>query len=237
MSAENAYTDSTQPELDGARAASTARTCSAAPWCWHWPSWRTSRSIVRNVLGDWELVEHRPGVDGLSLHDLPRGRARALRERQRGGDGLHGNQRPDLVPGSSPASSATGRTRPSGSTRRPSRSTTTSSGPTGTPAATSATAPASSGWTPRSTRTSGWASGVALQFRVEMFNVFNRMNFLSDDGNVSTTGTPERPVRHRESHDGDENRECHASRRLRPAQPRCRSAAGATRTPTELLIT
>jgi hypothetical protein len=32
--------------------------------------------------------------------------------------------------------------------------------------------------------------GINLQFRAEMFNVFNRVNFLSDDGNVNVTWTP-----------------------------------------------
>jgi hypothetical protein len=35
---------------------------------------------------------------------------------------------------------------------------------------------------------------VALQLRAEMFNVFNRVNFLSDDGNVQTNWTPENVV-------------------------------------------
>ena len=35
---------------------------------------------------------------------------------------------------------------------------------------------------------------LALQLRAEMFNVFNRTNFLSDDGNVQTTWTPQNVV-------------------------------------------
>jgi hypothetical protein len=35
---------------------------------------------------------------------------------------------------------------------------------------------------------------VTLQFRAEMFNVFNRVNFISDDGNVNVTWTPNNVV-------------------------------------------
>jgi hypothetical protein len=37
-------------------------------------------------------------------------------------------------------------------------------------------------------------SRVALQLRAEMFNVFNRTNFLSSDGNVEMTWTPQNVV-------------------------------------------
>jgi hypothetical protein len=35
---------------------------------------------------------------------------------------------------------------------------------------------------------------VQLQLRAEMFNVFNRVNFLSADGNVQTSWTPQNVV-------------------------------------------
>ena len=45
-------------------------------------------SFARNILGDWELSSIVQASTGLSLHDLPGRRARALRERQPGRHGL-----------------------------------------------------------------------------------------------------------------------------------------------------
>ena len=79
---------------------------------------------------------------------------------------------------------------------------------------------------------------VALQFRVEMFNVFNRTNFLSDDGtNVAETWTPQNvAVRHREPHHGDARHQRDPGGRLRGVWSGRGPEADADRSPTELLI-
>ena len=58
-------------------------------------------------------------------------------------------------------------------------------GTNGTPAATICNGPGFFRVDAALTKNFKLGKGVNLQFRAEMFNVFNRANFLSDDGNVS----------------------------------------------------
>ena len=64
---------------------------------------------------------------------------------------------------------------------------------------------------------------MKLQLRAEVFNIFNRVNFLGNDGNVQTTYDPQNVVfdtgsaAHRDAH-----RERHAGGQLRTAH--CRTS-------------
>ena len=188
MSQRNAYTDSANPDLDRARASVDRTHVFNGTLVLALPKFEDKSSAAKNVLGNWEfstIVQASTGypytiflgnVPGLSSNGSA------------AGTGYTGTMRPDRAPG------------------QPCRATGGAENQWFNPAA----------WTLNGHQigTNGdsgrhvcdgpgfyrvdmalsknikLGKSVVLQLQAQMFNVFNRTNFLSDDGNVQATWTP-----------------------------------------------
>jgi hypothetical protein len=192
ISARNAYTDSTQPELDKARGAIDRRHVFSGSLVLGLPSLEGKPKGLKSVFGDWELSTIVQASSGYP-YTIFLGNVPGLSSNgSMAGTGYASNQRPDLtgepchVSGGSPAQWFN-------------------------PAAftidnhvigTNGNAPRHICDGPGFFRVDAalyknikLGKRVALQLRAEMFNVFNRTNFLSDDGTeVQTTWTPQSVV-------------------------------------------
>jgi hypothetical protein len=190
MSARNVYTDSTNPGLDRSRAAIDRRHVFSGALVLALPKLEGKSSGLRNVFGDWELstivqassgypytifVGNVPGLSGNGSLT---------------GTGYTGAQRPDLtgepchLSGSGPAwfnpAAFTIDNHVIGTNGNAGRHICDGPGFFRVDAALY--------------KNIKLGKRVALQLRAEMFNVFNRTNFLSEDGNVQTTWTPQNVV-------------------------------------------
>jgi hypothetical protein len=192
MSQRNAYTDSRQPELDEGRSAIDRRHVFSGTLLYQLPHLEDKSAATRAILGGWQfstIVQASTGypytiflgqVPGLSGNG------------NLAGTGYAGTQRPNRVAGE-PCQASGG-----AATQWFNPNAWTVNG-------------AAIGSNTNSKRhdcdgpgffkvdmglTKNFKIGgrAQLQFRIEVFNVFDRVNFLSDDGQVQTTWTPQNVV-------------------------------------------
>jgi hypothetical protein len=192
ISARNVYTDSTQPQLEDSRSAIDRRHVFSGSIVYAFPSFEDKSSTIKNIFGDWEISSIVQASSGYP-YTIFVGQVPGLSgDGNLTGVGYAGVQRPDLVPGEDCQSSGGSKTQwfnPNAWTVN------------GHAIGTNGTSPRHVCDGPGYFRVDlalfkniKLGKRVALQLRAEMFNVFNRVNFLSDDGNVQTNWTPENVV-------------------------------------------
>ena len=189
LSERNVYTDSTNPELDDARSAIDRRHVFSGSLVLALPKFEDKSKTVKNIFGDWEfssIVQASSGypytifvgaVPGLS------GNGNLT------GIGYAGVQRPDRVAGVPchvEGGSKTQWFNPDAWTVNGHQI-----GTNGSAERHDCDGPGYFRWDAALYKNIKLGSRVQLQLRAEMFNVFNRTNFLSADGNVQTTWTPQ----------------------------------------------
>jgi hypothetical protein len=192
LTERNTYTDSTDPELDRARSAIDRRHVFAGSMVLALPKFQDRSSAMKNILGDWEFSTIVQASSGYP-YTIFVGQVPGLSS---GGNltgvGYAGVQRPDRaegVPCRADGASKTQWFNPAAWTID------------GHVIGTNGTAKRHDCDGPGYFRVDAalyknikLGSRVQLQLRAEMFNVFNRTNFLSSDGNVQTSWTPQNVV-------------------------------------------
>jgi hypothetical protein len=192
ISQRNAYTDSTNPELDRARSAVDRRHVFAGTLLLALPKLENKGAATRAILGGWQystIVQASSGypytiflgaVPGLSGNG------------NLAGTGYEGNQRPDRVAGEPchvSGGSPTQWFNPAAFSINGHQI-----GTNGNAKRHDCDGPGFSRVDMALYKNFKIGGRAQLQFRAEVFNVFNRTNFLSDDGNVQTTWTPQNVV-------------------------------------------
>lgn len=192
MSQRNAYTDSTNPDLDESRSAIDRRHVFSGSVVWALPKLEDKSATTRNIFGNWEvstIVQASTGYPyTIFLGQVPglSGNGNLT------GTGYSGNQRPDRVAGEpcrATGGSPTQWFNPNAWTINGHQI-----GTNGNAKRHDCDGPGFFRVDLALFKTIKLGRGMQLQLRAEMFNVFNRTNFLSDDGNVSTTWTPQNVV-------------------------------------------
>ncbi len=190
MSAENSFTDSTQPQLDKARGAIDRTHVFSGSVVLALPKLENKGSFARTVLGDWELSSIVQASTGypytIFLGNVPGLSGNG----SLAGTGYTGSQRPDLTGEPCTVSDSANEAQffnPGAFTIN-----NHAIGTNGNAGRHICTGPGFFRLDAALYKNFKLGKRVALQFRVEMFNIFNRTNFLSDDGtNVATTWTPQ----------------------------------------------
>jgi hypothetical protein len=190
ISQRNAFTDSTNPDLDEARSAIDRRHVFSGSLVWALPKLEDKTPAMRNVFGDWEISTIVQASSGYpytiflgGVPGLPGGLA---------GTGYTGNMRPDRVAGEPCRASGASETQwfnPNAWTINGHQI-----GTNGNAKRHDCDGPGFFRVDLALYKTIKLGRGMQLQLRAEVFNVFNRVNFLSDDGNVSATWTPQNVV-------------------------------------------
>jgi hypothetical protein len=192
ISQRNAYTDSTQPDLDRARSAVDRAHVFNGTLVLALPRLDDKSAAMRNVFGNWEFATIAQASSGYP-YTIFLGAVPGLSgDGSLAGTGYNGNQRPDRVPGVScraDGSSPTQWFNPAAFTINGHQI-----GTNGDAGRHICDGPGFFRIDASLTKNIKLSKSVTLQFRAEMFNVFNRVNFLSDDGNVSTNWNPSNVV-------------------------------------------
>jgi hypothetical protein len=192
MSQRNAYTDSTQPQLDESRTAIDRRHVFSASVVWALPKFEDQPGAKKNILGNWEFSSIVQASSGYP-YTIFLGQVPGLSgDGNLTGVGYAGVQRPDRVPGQPCRAEGGLETQwfnPNAWTIN-----NHAIGTNGTAERHECDGPGYFRVDAALTKTINLGKKVQLQLRAEMFNVFNRTNFLSSDGNVQTNWTPENPV-------------------------------------------
>ncbi len=189
----NAYTDSTQPQLDRARSAVDRAHVFSGTLVLALPRLDDKSGATRAILGGWELGSIVQASSGYP-YSIFLGQVPGLSGNGNlAGTGYAGNQRPDRVEGVSctvdDSSNPTQWFNPAAFTIN-----NHALGTNGNAGRHICDGPGFFRVDASLTKNFKLGKGVTLQFRAEMFNVFNRVNFLSDDGNVNVTWTPNNVV-------------------------------------------
>jgi carboxypeptidase family protein len=189
MSAENAYTDSTNPGLDRARGAIDRTHVFSGSLVLALPKLEDKSSGLRNIFGDWELSTIVQASTGypytIFLGNVPGLSGNGSLT----GTGYASNQRPDLTgePCHVSGGSAAQWFNPAAFTID-----NHAIGTNGNAGRHICDGPGFFRVDAALYKNIRVGKRVALQLRAEMFNVFNRTNFLSDDGtNVATNWNPQ----------------------------------------------
>jgi hypothetical protein len=193
MSPRNVFTDSTQPELDESRSAIDRRHVFSGSLVWVLPKFEDQPGAKKNILGNWEFSTIAQASSGYPF-TIFLGQVPGLSgDGNLTGTGYAGAQRPDRVPGEDCRASGGPETQwfnPNAWTINGHQI-----GTNGNAERHECDGPGYFRVDMALTKTIPLGKKVQLQFRAEMFNVFNKTNFLSDDGTqVQTTWTPENPV-------------------------------------------
>jgi hypothetical protein len=193
ISQRNAYTDSTQPGLDRARSAVDKAHVFNGTLVLALPKLDDKSSAVKNVFGNWEVSSIVQASSGFP-YTIFLGAVPGLSGNGNlAGTGYSGNQRPDRVPGVSctlnDSSAPTQWFNPAAFTINGHQI-----GTNGDSGRHVCDGPGFFRVDASLTKNIKLGKTVTLQFRAEMFNVFNRVNFISDDGNVNVTWTPNNVV-------------------------------------------
>lgn len=188
MSERNAYTDSTNPELDRARSAIDRRHMFSSTLVLALPKFEDKSSAMKNVLGNWEfstIVQANTGYPyTIFLDNVPGLSGNG----SLAGTGYAANQRPDRVPGEPCRASGGSETQwfnPNAWTINGHQI-----GTNGNADRHECDGPGLFRVDASLTKNIKLGKTVQLQLRAEMFNVFNRTNFLSTDGNVQIDWSP-----------------------------------------------
>jgi hypothetical protein len=192
LSERNVYTDSTQPQLDEARSAIDRRHVFSGSLVWVLPKFEDESGAKRNILGNWELSSIVQASSGYPYTIFVGAVPGLSGDGNLTGVGYAGVQRPDRVPGQpcrAEGGSETQWFNPNAWTINDH-----AIGTNGTAERHECDGPGFFRVDLALTKTIPLGKRVQLQFRAEMFNVFNKTNFLSDDGNVQTRWTPENVV-------------------------------------------
>jgi hypothetical protein len=192
ISSRNAYTDSTDPGLDRSRAAVDRMHVFSGSLVLAFPTLEGKSPAVRNILGDWELSTIVQASSGYP-YTIFLGAVPGLSSNGNlAGTGYAGNQRPDRVVGEPCRASGASETQ----WFNPAAWTIDNHviGTNGTSGRHVCNGPGFFRVDAALYKNIKVGSRVALQLRAEMFNVFNRTNFLSSDGNVEMTWTPQNVV-------------------------------------------
>jgi hypothetical protein len=193
MSQRNVYTDSTQPELDRSRSAVDRTHIFNASLVWALPTLEDKSSLTRNIFGDWEFSSIVQAASGYP-YTIFLGQVPGLSGNGNlAGTGYAGAQRPDRVV-DQPCHVDSG-----GSESlwfNPAAFTIDGHqiGTNGTAGRHICNGPSFFRVDMALYKNIKLGKNVRLQLRAEVFNVFNRTNFLSDDGNVQTNWTPQNVV-------------------------------------------
>jgi hypothetical protein len=192
MSSRNAYTDSVDPSLDRGRASIDRRHVFNATLVYALPTLEGRTGFVKNALGDWEISGIAQASSGYPFTVLLGGVPGLSGNGSASGTGYAGNQRPDRVEGEPCVVSGGSETQ----WFNPNAWTLNGHviGTNGTSGRHVCDGPGFFRVDAALSKNIKLGSRVRLQLRAEMFNVFNRTNFLSSDGNVQTNWTPENPV-------------------------------------------
>ena len=189
ISQRNAYTDSTQPDLDRARSAVDRQHVFAGTLVLGLATLEDKSSLVRNIFGNWELASIVQASSGYP-YTIFLGAVPGLSGNgSLAGTGYNGNQRPDVVEG---VDCLLGDDSNPTQWFNPAAFTINNHviGTNGNAGRHICNGPGFFSVDASLTKNFKLGKGMNLQFRAEMFNVFNRANFLSDDGNVTATWTP-----------------------------------------------
>ncbi len=192
ISQRNAYTDSTQPEPDRARAAIDRRHLFNGTLVLAGPS-LDGKGAAKAFFGDWEFTSIVQAQSGAPFTIFLGGVPGLSGNGNLAGTGYAGNQRPDRV-----LDQPCHIDDPNNPTQwfNPAAWTVNGHqiGTNGTSGRHICDGPSFFKVDAALYKNFKLTKGVVLQLRAEMFNVFNRVNFLSDDGNVSVTWTPQNVV-------------------------------------------
>jgi hypothetical protein len=192
LSERNVYTDSTQPQLDEARSAIDRRHVFNASLVWALPRFEDQPGAKKNILGNWEFSSIVQAATGYPYSIFVGAVPGLSGDGNLTGVGYAGVQRPDRVAGQpcrAEGGSETQWFNPNAWTVN-----NHAIGTNGTAERHECDGPGYFRVDAALTKTINLGKKVQLQLRAEMFNVFNRTNFLSDDGNVQTRWTPENVV-------------------------------------------
>jgi hypothetical protein len=189
MSQRNAYTDSTQPGLDRARAAVDRAHVFSGSVVLALPRFEDKSSAVKNFFGDWELSSIVQASSGypytIFLGNVPGLSGNG----SLAGTGYTGTQRPDLTGQPCRVSNSSNEA----AWFNPGAFTIDNHviGTNGNAGRHICDGPGFFRVDAALYKNIRVGKRVALQLRAEVFNLFNKTNFLSDDGNVQTTWTPQ----------------------------------------------
>jgi hypothetical protein len=190
MSAENAYTDSTQPGLDKARGAIDRTHVFSGSLVLALPKLEDKGGVVKNVLGGWELSSIVQASTGYP-YTIYLGNVPGLSGNgSLAGTGYASNQRPDLTGEPCTVSDSANEAQ----WFNPAAFTINNHliGTNGNAGRHICNGPGFFRVDAGLYKTFRLGKRVGLQLRVEMFNVFNRTNFLADDGqDEAETWTPQ----------------------------------------------
>jgi hypothetical protein len=192
ISQRNAFTDSTNPGLDEARSAIDRRHVFSGSLVWALPKLLDKSPGTRNILGNWEISTIVQASSGYP-YTIFLGQVPGLSGNGNlAGTGYAGNQRPDRVGGEPCHVSGGSPTQ----WFNPNAWTINGHviGTNGNAKRHDCDGPGFFRVDLALYKTIKVGKSMQLQLRAEMFNVFNRVNFLSDDGNVQTTWTPQNVV-------------------------------------------
>jgi len=193
ISAENSFTDSTQPGLDKARGAIDRTHVFSGSLVLALPKLEDKGALTKNVFGGWELSSILQASTGypytIFLGNVPGLSANGSLT----GTGYTGSQRPDLSGEPCTVNDSANEAQ----FFNPGAFTINNHviGTNGNAGRHICTGPGFFRMDAGLYKTFRVGKRVGLQFRVEVFNLFNHTNFLSDDGtNVAMTWTPQNVV-------------------------------------------
>ena len=178
LSQNNAFTDSTQPQLDRSRGGTDRTHIFSGSFVWAFPTFDGKSGFVKNVLGDWEftsIVQAGTGYPVTVTGSVP------------GLSGIAGiggaNQRPDRVEGVSCFADSTNQTQ----WLNPAAFTLNGHviGANGTAGRNICNGPGIFTADASLYKNIKLGKGLKLQLRVEAFNVFNNVNFRGDQINLA----------------------------------------------------
>jgi Carboxypeptidase regulatory-like domain len=192
LSERNVYTDSTNPELDRSRSAIDRRHMFSGSLVLALPKFEDKSSAMKNIFGDWEFSSIVQASSGYPYTIFVGGVPGLSSGGNLTGVGYGGVQRPDRVAGvpcQVEGGSKTQWFNPAAWTIDGHQI-----GTNGTAKRHDCDGPGYFRVDMALYKNIKVGGRVQLQLRAEMFNVFNRTNFLSADGNVQTSWNPQNVV-------------------------------------------
>jgi hypothetical protein len=188
ISQRNAFTDSTNPDLDEARSSIDRRHVFSGSVVWALPKLEGKSSTVRNIFGDWEISTIVQASSGYPF-TIFLGQVPGLSGNGNlAGTGYAGNQRPDRTsePCHVSGGSETQWFNPAAWTVNGHLI-----GTNGNAKRHDCDGPGFFRVDLAVYKNIKLGKRVQLQLRAEVFNLFDRANFLADDGNVQVNWTPQ----------------------------------------------